>query len=60
LILLALGFVVFFVGGALFQKGGVDRSPGETVVVSAGVHALSISGITLMVIGALTMVAAGI
>lgn len=60
MILLALGFVVFFIGGALFQKGGVDRSPGEVVVVSLGVHALSVSGITLMAVGGLMMVAAGI
>ena len=58
--LLVLGFGVFCIGGTLFTKGGVDRSPGEEVAVPLRVHALSVSGMSLMAAGALLMVAAGL
>ena len=59
--ILAVGFVVFCIGGTLFIKGGADRSPGDAHSdVPLAVHALSSSGIALMAVGALLMMAASI
>jgi hypothetical protein len=59
--ILALGFVVFCIGGTLFMKGGVDRSPGDVhSAVPLAVHALNTSGIALMAVGGLLMMSASI
>jgi hypothetical protein len=60
MVFLLAGFALFCVGGTLFQKGAIDRSPGEVVSVSLGAHALSGAGIMLMTVGGLVMMAAGI
>jgi len=58
-LLLTLGFVVFWIGGTLFHKSGIDRSPGEVASFALGAHALTVAGITLMAAGGLLMLAAG-
>lgn len=59
--LLALGFVVFWIGGGVFQKGATDDAPsGAAAVLSLGVHALNVGGVVLMIVGGCLMLAAGI
>ena len=60
MMLLALGFIVFCIGGTFFQKGGVDRVPGQVLAVSLGARVLTTAGITLMAAGGLLMIGSGI
>jgi hypothetical protein len=61
MMLLALGFIVFCVGGTVFMKGESDRGPGDArVAISLAVHAANVVGLALMAAGAVLMLAAGI
>lgn len=59
MMLLALGFVVFWIGGVVFGKAETDRLPrGVGPAVALGVHALSVVGMALMLAGGCLMLAA--
>jgi hypothetical protein len=56
---LALGFIVFCIGGTVFMKGASGRSPGEARgSISLTVQATNAVGLALMASGGMLMIGA--
>ena len=58
MLFLALGFIVFCVGGTVFMKGENGRGPGEARgAIPLGIHVANTVGLGLMITGGLLMMA---
>lgn len=58
MLFLAVGFIVFCVGGTVFMKGENGREPGEArSAIPMRIHVANSAGLSLMAAGGLLMMA---
>jgi hypothetical protein len=61
MLFLALGFIVFCVGGTVFMKGENSHAPGEARgAIPLRIHAANSVGLALIAVGAILMIGAGL